>query len=306
MNQSKKHVVKKENWIDLVGADDETLKDYTKKYQIPEDYLLGVNDRFEIARTENSNDESDVRRMLVLLQYTTDGEKTDNFIEFTTHAISLVHVEDHVITAYKKGTDYFEDIFDAHRENDVVDYEKLVLDVFRVIQEDTIERLRSIHNDISEIQKDIQKSSKSKELYRLIAIDKSLSAIDNAVHNNRKVLDQISESGRFEHSEATKNILHDVMIESLQAESMVDQGIRIVDLLNDMFSNVISNNLNQIMKVLTSITIILTIPTITAGLWGMNTPIPMENNDLGFTIVIIMSIIISVIVAFWLRKKNYL
>lgn len=305
MNQSKQHVIKNENWIDLVGEDDDTLVAYTKKYQLPTDYLSGVNDRFEIARTEESNDADDVQRMLVLLQYITDGESIDDYVEYTTHAISLVHVENHVITAYKKSTSYFEDVFDSLRDNDI-DYEKIVLNVFYAIQKNTIEMLRSIHNDIGEMQNDIQQSSKSQELYRLIAIDKSLSAIDNAVHNNRKVLDKLVASDQFNRSGEAKDILHDVMVESLQAESMVNQAIRIVDLLNDVFGNVISNNLNQVMKVLTSITIILTIPTITAGLWGMNTTIPMEHNDQGFMIIIIISILISVLVAIWLRKKNYL
>ncbi len=305
MNQSKQHVIKNENWIDLVGEDDDTLVAYTKKYQLPTDYLSGVNDRFEIARTEESNDADDVQRMLVLLQYITDGESIDDYVEYTTHAISLVHVENHVITAYKKSTSYFEDVFDSLRDNDI-DYEKIVLNVFYAIQKNTIEMLRSIHNDIGEMQNDIQQSSKSQELYRLIAIDKSLSAIDNAEHNNRKVLDKLVASDQFNRSGEAKDILHDVMVESLQAESMVNQAIRIVDLLNDVFGNVISNNLNQVMKVLTSITIILTIPTITAGLWGMNTTIPMEHNDQGFMIIIIISILISVLVAIWLRKKNYL
>ena len=305
MNQSKQHVIKNENWIDLVGEDDDTLVAYTKKYQLPTDYLSGVNDRFEIARTEESNDADDVQRMLVLLQYITDGESIDDYVEYTTHAISLVHVENHVITAYKKSTSYFEDVFDSLRDNDI-DYEKIVLNVFYAIQKNTIEMLRSIHNEIGEMQNDIQQSSKSQELYRLIAIDKSLSAIDNAVHNNRKVLDKLVASAQFNRSGEAKDILHDVMVESLQAESMVNQAIRIVDLLNDVFGNVISNNLNQVMKVLTSITIILTIPTITAGLWGMNTTIPMEHNDQGFMIIIIISILISVLVAIWLRKKNYL
>lgn len=244
--------------------------------------------------------------MAILLQYLTLGDSTDGYAEYTTHVVSMVHAKDHIITASKENPDYLENVFNDFKTKDEIVYEHIVLDVFSAIQKNTIEKLREIHEDIEEMQNDIQKSSKSKELYRLIAIDKSLTKIQTAVQNNRKVLDQLNDSGRFDHSNEAAHVLHDVLVESLQAESMVEQATRIVNLLNDLFGNVISNNLNQIMKVLTSITIVLTIPTITGSLWGMNTPVPMEHNDFGFIIIVVISIIISVIVAFWLWKKDYL
>ena len=81
------------------------------------------------------------------------------------------------------------------------------------------------------------------------------------------------------------------------------------DILNgtmDAYASIISNNLNRVMKFLTSITIILSIPTMIASFWGMNVPVPMQNNPYGFVILIGFSIIISVIATLWLNKRDML
>lgn len=87
---------------------------------------------------------------------------------------------------------------------------------------------------------------------------------------------------------------------------MIQKSSYYIDHLSDLYSNVISNNMNMIMKVLTSITIIMTVPTIIGGLWGMNTNLPLENHPNAFWILIGLSTLISLIIFYFLRKKDYL
>ena len=89
-----------------------------------------------------------------------------------------------------------------------------------------------------------------------------------------------------------------------QAVTMIENDMAVIDKLNDMLSNVISNNLNDVMKRLTVITIIMTVPTITAGLWGMNVALPLEDNVHGFSIILVGSIILSVIIYFIIDRIN--
>ena len=74
----------------------------------------------------------------------------------------------------------------------------------------------------------------------------------------------------------------------------------------DAYASIISNNLNGVMKYLTSITIILAIPTMIASYWGMNVPVPLQDNPLGFTLIVILSILIGVLASLWLKKKGML
>ena len=76
--------------------------------------------------------------------------------------------------------------------------------------------------------------------------------------------------------------------------------------LSEVFSSVISNNLNNIMKFLTSLTIVLTIPTIIGSYWGMNVALPFENDGFAFLLLVGVSIILGILTVFWLKKKDYL
>ena len=85
---------------------------------------------------------------------------------------------------------------------------------------------------------------------------------------------------------------------------MVDMHRMILEAMMEGFASIINNNLNQVMKFLAAITIIMSIPTMIGGLWGMNVPVPFGNNPLGFPIVVLIAIITSVVVVFYFRKKG--
>ena len=101
------------------------------------------------------------------------------------------------------------------------------------------------------------------------------------------------------------DLLEDVIIENKQAIEMCTIYRDILSGTMDAFASVISNNLNIVMKVLTLITIIMTIPTIVASLWGMNVAgLPFTDNPYGFWIVLSISIILSGVTAYIMKKKK--
>ena len=72
----------------------------------------------------------------------------------------------------------------------------------------------------------------------------------------------------------------------------------------DAYASIISNNLNGVMKFLTSITIVLAVPTMMSSFWGMNVELPFQHNPFGFVIMLIVAIILTLIVTWWLKKKD--
>ncbi|MCR8968525.1 magnesium transporter CorA family protein [Facklamia sp. 7083-14-GEN3] len=294
------------HWQLYQGLDDHELENICRNLHIPNDYLKGVNDPFEIARIEGCINNKEHSSYLVVLQYLLPQSKNREDYEYKTRAISLVQADEQLLVTFKEDPKYFSDLFKQFDQNFQLSYEEMVMKVFWKIQNEIIKVLAWVHEEIEDMQKDIEYSSQNKELYRLMRLDKSLAYIKTAVHNNRIVLEKISQDERFQSKPALKSLMHDVLIESYQAESMVNEGMRITDQLSDIFSNVISNNLNNVMKVLTSITIILTIPTIIGGLWGMNVPLPFANSESGFFMTILLSLLISIVVVFWLKSKDYL
>ena len=106
--------------------------------------------------------------------------------------------------------------------------------------------------------------------------------------------------------EEDDEILEDAIIENRQA---IEMGKIYSDILSgtmDAYASIISNNLNVVMKLLASITIVLSVPTLIASIWGMNVPLPFASSQHGFTIVIGISILISVVAFVWLKKKDML
>ena len=102
------------------------------------------------------------------------------------------------------------------------------------------------------------------------------------------------------------NLLEDAIVENKQAIEMSKIYSDILNETMDMYASIISNNINDIMKFLTSITIILAIPTLVASLWGMNVPVPFQNYQYGFPVLLAVSFVVTLTVMIWLKKRNML
>ena len=103
-----------------------------------------------------------------------------------------------------------------------------------------------------------------------------------------------------------EEILEDAITENRQAIEMAQIYNNILNGTMDAYASIISNNMNGVMKTLTSITIILAVPTMISSFWGMNVNLPLQNDSLGFIVMISISIILTLIVSWWLRRKNML
>ena len=144
-------------------------------------------------------------------------------------------------------------------------------------------------------------------------IQKSLVYFTTALRDNQLVLQKLIRMVKAKtinpilaFSEDDIDMLEDIMIENKQAIEMVDMHRTILESMMDGFASVINNNVNQVMKFLAAITIILSIPTMLASFWGMNVNLPLQNHPHGFAIMIAIAIITTLIVTLWLGKKDML
>ena len=104
--------------------------------------------------------------------------------------------------------------------------------------------------------------------------------------------------------EEDEEILEDAITENRQAIEMAQIYSNILNGTMDAYASIISNNLNGVMKFLTSITIILAVPTMISSFWGMNVKLPFENSPMGFLIMVLIAIIMTIAVTLWLNKKD--
>lgn len=294
-------------WNHLVDPSDQEIDQVLTANEIPKDFLMPIRDPFENARTEYLDDNGSEKCRLLLLEYIQAGENVYRNIEFVSRPFSIILFQDQLITATESLPvfliNFFEETF-YNKENKLT-LEEVVLKIYELSFHNCVETLRTVSSEIEDLEETIIKSSKNKELYNLMTIERSLIAIRSMVINNKLVIKQMNEVSMLLDKDHQAS-LHDIYIELLQAESMVTQLLSVTDRMSDIISNVISNNLNNIMKILTSITIVLTIPTIIGGIWGMNVPVPWQKHPQGFLFTLALMLLLTVITLVWLRKNDYL
>ena len=141
---------------------------------------------------------------------------------------------------------------------------------------------------------------------QLLSLENSLIYITTSLKANELVMEKTSRGKILKSYEEDDDILEDAIIENRQA---IEMGKIYSDILSgtmDAYASIISNNLNIVMKLMTSITLVLSVPTLIASIWGMNVPLPLGNTPYGFTILFGISIAISIVALIILKKKDML
>ena len=152
----------------------------------------------------------------------------------------------------------------------------------------------------------LQKSMKNRELVQLLNLENSLVYIATSLRSNEVVMEKTLSGKIIKLYDEDEDILEDAIVENKQAIEMSKIYSDILSGTMDAYASIISNNLNSVMKFLASITIVLSLPTMIASFFGMNVGLPLTNNKFGFLIIIILSVLISGITYFWLKKKDML
>lgn len=168
-----------------------------------------------------------------------------------------------------------------------------------------IKYLNEIQDDIWLKEKTLIKSTSNKDLEHMLTLQKSLLYFTTALQGNRSVLEKIENNCNLTPEE--KDLLVDVQIEIKQAIEMANTYRDILENTMDTYSSIISNNLNDIMKFLTSITLVISIPTMISSFLGMNLSLgDFGTNPYSFILIIFLSFLIAILLVLILKKKNLL
>ena len=147
---------------------------------------------------------------------------------------------------------------------------------------------------------------RNKELLKLLNLDKGLVYFTTSLKSNELVMEKTLRGKIIKLYEEDSEILEDAITENRQAIEMAQIYRDILNGTMDAYASIISNNLNSVMKTLTSITIILAIPTMISSFWGMNVGLPFENSRLGFVIIVAVSLVLTLLVSWLLKRRNML
>ena len=167
--------------------------------------------------------------------------------------------------------------------------------------------LDEMNKDIERQEHQLAKATKNQELIEMLNIEKSLVYFMGSLKYNQATLERLSKGNVIPFYEEDKDLLEDAMIESNQAIEMATIYKEIMASTTETYASVISNNLNVIMKFLAGITIVFSVPTMVASFMGMNVPLgDFATNPASFFILILISLGVALLIAYWLKKKDML
>jgi magnesium transporter len=165
--------------------------------------------------------------------------------------------------------------------------------------------LREINRAVDHVEDQLQKSTRNRELLELLKYQKSLVYFTTALHSNEVMMERLQRMRMFNKYEEDEDLLEDVITENQQAIQMTNINAEILSGMMDAFASIISNNLNAVMKVLATLTIVVSLPTLVASFYGMNVTLPGENHPLAFMTVFGISIVLSGLAVFIFYKRDW-
>ncbi|CAM3533764.1 magnesium transporter CorA family protein [Pseudostreptobacillus hongkongensis] len=288
------------DWYNIISINEEDKQELINKEFITKRFLEYAIDVDESARFEN-----DKSRNIQLFCY--DIPYFDNFIgSIATTPIVFITKYNDVYTFITDNDDYDElnDLLYKIVHKKVYDsILHLILEVsyeFSFIYHD---KIKFIHKERNEIKKSFIKDNKNTDIYKLLNLEQGLTYLTSSLKTNLMALNSIKrKKDDLLNIEIEK--LENIIIELEQATEMSDIALTIIDKEKSTYSTVIDNNLNKTMKFLTAFTVVLTIPTLIYGFWGINTPVPFQENPNGYIYVILISLLFSIItvILFWKNK----
>lgn len=294
---SEKEVWQPDCWIHVEVPTSEDNQYLIDELGVPDSFLSDIEDADERPRME---EEEGWTLIILRIPYRDQG----NDIPYITVPLGFIMKEHYFVTVCHYKTDMIPDFIRY------TDRKKLSLQgnwdlLFRLFLSSSVwylKYLKQINNQSRQVEKELEKSIQNEELQRLLKIEKSLVFFITSMRGNDNLLVKLK-NWRSQRKYFDEDLVEDVEIELRQA---LDSARIYSDILSgtmDAYASVISNNLNVIMKRMTCISIILMIPTLIASLYGMNVPNSLSENTYGFVMIVGISVILS-FVAFWVLKKR--
>ncbi|AQM60335.1 MULTISPECIES: magnesium transporter CorA family protein [Clostridium] len=287
-------------WINIVAPSDEELILIANKTGVDLDFLKASLDDEETSRIDIENTDISI---IVDIPFT---EMEDNSLTYDTYPLSIIHTSKYLITVCLKNSKILTDFING-RIKTFYTFKKsrFTLQILNRISTYYLLYLRQIDKKSLMIEKRLHKSMKNRELIQLHSLEKSLVYFSTSLKANEITLEKMLKLDIIQKYEDDKDVLENVIIENKQAIEMTEIYSNILASTMDFFASVISNNLNIVMKVLASVTILMAIPTIIGGIFGMNVWLPFAPDDpMAFYIIMILTFLICGIVAWVLYKKD--
>ena len=283
-------------WVNLTYPTEDEMSTVTALLGIDPGFLRAALDEEETSRIDTEEGQT-----LIIIDL--PAVEKDDAVVYSTLPLGIIVTDKHIITVCLKESSILKDMQDGLvRGAETQKRTSFILHMLLQVAKRYLQYLKQIDKIYNYMERQLYKSQRNKELIQLLDLEKSLVYFNTSLKANEVTLEKILRGRIVTLYEEDHDLLEDVLIEVRQAIEMANIYSSIISGMMDAFASVISNNLNVIMKVLTSITILLTIPNIVFGFYGMNVAgLPL---DQFWWFPLALSGVVILVVAIILKKRD--
>lgn len=292
------------SWIALTNPTATEILEIANTYGIDPDDLRAPLDEEERSRIETEDNYT-----LILVDIPSIEERNDKDW-YVTIPMGIITTEEVIITVCLEETPVLGAFMDG-RVRDFHTYMKtrFILQVLYKNASLFLQYLRIIDKKSGVIEEKLHKSTKNRELIELLELEKSLVYFTTSLRSNEVVLEKLMRNEKIKKYPEDTDLLEDVIIENKQAIEMANIYSGVLANMTDAFASIVSNNLNNVMRIFTIISITLSIPTLIFSMYGMNfvpgqLGMPFTGKTWGFTLIIVISVVLSAVVAWFLTRSR--
>lgn len=291
----------KSAWVQVDAHEVETIRLVQEKYQISDEMLTYSLDRNERARVEFDSE----TQAFLLIFNVPHREKTENHYE--TSPMTFIIKGGRLFTFTTVKTQYVNELMERilHKIPLQGEYSLLFHTLF-VISDAFFPLIEEVNSQRTRLNNKLREKTTNKNLIAMSDLEIGLVYLVSATKQNAVLLQQVQAQSIYHHlNEVEKEQLEDALIEAKQAVEMTQLASQVLEQLSGAYNNLLNNNLNDTMKFLTIWSLLLTVPTIVTGFFGMNVPLPFSNSVFGWGIAMLISIVLAVwmLLAMWRKIK---
>ena len=285
-------------WIQVTCPTEEDQRELEEKFNIPDYFMSDISDTDERARYEY-----DDGWMLIILRIPYVKEIRSR-TPYTTVPLGIIHKRDVTITVCFYETNVMIDFvsFQQKRGEGFTDHVDMIFRLFLSSAVWYLKRLKQISMLVDKAKRNLDKEVNNESLIGLSRLQDSLTYFQTSIRGNETLLSKLK--FKLQIDELDADLIEDVNIEMTQARETTSIYSNILESTMDTYQSIINNNMNTVMRTLTSVTIIMMIPTLITSMFGMNLVNGMESKPWGFVIAIIFSVAISAIAWGIFRRKR--
>ncbi|MBR6195466.1 MAG: magnesium transporter CorA family protein [Prevotella sp.] len=285
-------------WIQMTCPTEDDQRELEEQFKIPDYFMSDISDTDERARYEY-----DDGWMLIILRIPYVKEVRSR-TPYTTVPLGIIHKRDVTITVCYYETNMMIDFvsYQQKRNEGFTDHVDMIFRLFLSSAVWYLKRLKQISMLIDKAKRNLDKEVNNESLIGLSRLQDSLTYFQTSIRGNETLLSKLK--FKLQIDELDADLIEDVNIEMTQARETTNIYSDILESTMDTYQSIINNNMNNVMRTLTSVTIIMMFPTLIASLFGMNLVNGMEEKSWGFIFALIISVLVSFGCWWFFRHKR--